>query len=84
MTIKQATQQMLWNIETKNTRDCNEKGIRSYDKQIANKLDLTPASYSRLRTGITNPKITTWYKIVKLHEQIIGIEKTENIINKIL
>lgn len=83
MTIKEATQQMLWNIERRNTRECNEKGVRSYDKQIAKQLELTPASYSRLRTGVTNPKITTWYKIVKLHEKKVGVGITQTIINQI-
>lgn len=83
MTIKEATQRMLWNIESKTTQEATQKGKRTYDKEIAKHLGLTPASYSRLRTGVTHPKIMTWYKIIKTHENLIGPVKTAEIIDSI-
>ena len=83
MTIKEATKTMLWNIETHHTRQMNEKGIRSKDKQIAEMLMITPASYSRLRTGVTEPKIMTWFKIVKLHRLLVGARETDIIMEEI-
>ena len=83
MTIKEATKEMLWNIERRNNRNQNEKGERGYDNQIAKMLSITPATYSRLRTGVTEPKIMTWFKITNLHKEMIGIGATENIINQI-
>lgn len=84
MTIKEATQQMLWNIESKTIQEATRIGKRTYDKEIAKHLEITPASYSRLRTGVTQPKITTWYKIIKLHEEKVGIGITQTIINQVL
>lgn len=84
MTIKEATMKMLQHIEIQNTINCNQEKVRSYDKQIANKLELTPASYSRLRTGVTEPKIMTWYKIIKLCRDMCGNAITDNIIIQIL
>lgn len=84
MTIKKATQQMLWNIESKTKEEATRIGKRTYDKEIAKHLEITPASYSRLRTGVTQPKITTWYKIIKTHENLIGPIKTAEIINQII
>lgn len=83
MTIKEATKEMLWNIERRHTRTCNENGKRSHDKDIAKMLSITPVTYSRLRNGLTAPRIMTWYKITELHKNIVGIGATENIIEQI-
>lgn len=74
---------MLWNIERRNNRNKLEEGKRGYDKQIAEKLNITKTSYSRLRTGVTEPKIMTWFKIVNLHKEMIGIGITDSIIEQI-
>lgn len=79
MTIKEATQKMLRRIYSK--RAMTE---RITDKIIANELGITPASYSRLSTGITEPKIMTWAKICKLHTQAYTQEETNSITNQIL
>ena len=83
MTIKEATKRMLWNIESKTTQEATQKGERTYNKEIAKHLGITPASYSRLRTGVTQPNIITWYKIIKTHENLIGPIKTAEIINQL-
>lgn len=83
MTIKEATKEMLWNIENKNTKKKNEEGKRGKDLDIARMLQITPASYSRLRNGLTEPKIMTWFKIVNLHIEMVGIGATENIISQV-
>lgn len=83
MTIKEATREMLWNIERRHTRTCNENGIRGYDRDIAEMLCITPVTYSRLRKGLTSPRILTWYKITELHKTLVGVGATENIINQI-
>ena len=83
MTIKEATKNMLWNIERRNQRTAAEKGKRAYNKDVADALGITRATYSRLRTGVTMPKITTWQKIIILHKTIVGEKYTETIINQI-
>lgn len=83
MNIKEATKEMLWNIERKNTTKKNEEGKRGKDLDIAKMLLITPASYSRLRNGKTEPKIMTWFKIVNLHIEMVGIGATENIMIQI-
>lgn len=54
------------------------------DKMLANELGITQASYSRLSTGVTEPKIMTWTKICKLHTQAYTQEETNAITNQIL
>lgn len=78
MTIKEVTQQMLYQIRGELNR--NKKVT---DKEIAEKLELTQASFSRLITAVTEPKIKTWVKICKLHKTLCGNVKNYEIIKNI-
>lgn len=82
MTIKEATKKMLWQIKVGSANKENKYTVWK-DKDIALKIDLTAPSYSRLATGVTTPKIITWWKIIQLHKKICGAEKTEEIINEL-
>lgn len=75
MTIKEATQEMLRQIEIANVKEKQEKGLRGYDKDIAKELNLTKASYSRLKTGVTKPQIMTWYRITNLYQNYYGVQR---------
>lgn len=77
-TIKDCTAQMLIDI-----RCAYNKEKRTSDKEIAKKLGITPASFSRLYTKLTMPKIMTWQKIIKLHTQCIGIQRNTELLKRI-
>lgn len=77
MTIKEATMTMLRNIEIYNTIQAGYKP--TYNKEIAKRLEITQATYSRLRTGVVTPRIATWFKICKLHTETNGENKTKEI-----
>ena len=76
MNVKEVTAKMLWNIRA----EMNEKE-RVTDKQLAQKLGITPASFSRLITGKTEPKIMTWYKIYLMHRTYKGLQKTTELLS---
>lgn len=56
---------------------------RTSDKEIAQLLEITPASFSRLYTKVTHPKITTWQKIINLHAKCMGKERNTELLNRI-
>lgn len=78
MTVKEATQKMLRRIYSQ--RAATEKIT---DKKLAEELNITPASYSRLSTGVTEPKIMTWAKICKLHTDTFNQIETNKIVNEV-
>lgn len=78
MTIKDCTSQMLTDI-----RRNYSKERRTTDKEIAKIIGITPASYSRLYTKVTMPKIMTWQKIVNLHAKTCGIERNYELLNRL-
>lgn len=82
MTTKEATQTMLRRIKFKYTQENNYEKVKK-DKEIAQELGLTPACYSRLVTGVTEPKIATWFKIIQLHKIMCGDKATMEIIEQI-
>lgn len=79
MTIKEATQKMLIDIRYAYNRE-----KRTSDKEIAKIIGITPATLSRLYTKVTMPKIMTWQRIINIHRNCMGLNRTEYIINQIL
>lgn len=80
MNTKEATIQMLTKIRV---HIINNENPRVKDKDIAKMLKLTPASFSRLITGVSEPKLQSWINITKLHAQYYGDEETNMIINNV-
>lgn len=78
MTIKEVTQQMLWDIRYQYNRE-----KRTSDKELARILEITPASFSRLITAVTEPKNETLKKIVKLHAITNGDKRNQELIQKL-
>lgn len=77
--IKHATSRMLRNIfgamQTGNKR--------IYDKDIAKLLEVSKTIYSNLLNEKTTPGIMLWYRIINLHREKVGIEKTNEIIENV-
>lgn len=80
MNTKEATTQMLTKIRV---HIINNGNPRVKDKEIAKMLKLTPASFSRLITGVSEPKLQSWINITKLHAKYYGDEETYTIIQNV-
>ena len=78
MTIKQATSRMLQDIRWQYNRE-----QKTTDKELAKMIGITPASFRRLSTGVTTPKIMTWQKINQLHEKTTSLERHMEIIGRL-
>ena len=81
MTLKEATSMMLKRICVK-YYEANQWHIVP-DKQIAKDLELTPAAFSRLKTGVTTPKAATWLKITEKFKLVCGELAAKTIIEQI-
>ena len=64
-------------------RSEKNRNHRITDKKIAEELGITPASFSRLITGVTEPKIMTWYKIYQEYVKYMGIQRANELMSKI-
>lgn len=76
--IKDCTSQMLIDIRYAYNRE-----KRTSDKELAKLIGVTPASFSRLYTKVTQPNIGTWMKIISIHAKCMGKERNSELLNKI-
>lgn len=84
MTIRQATRKMLQTIHNYYSDKAFENGLpRTRDKDIAEALEISPVTYSRLLTQTQNPDIITWAKICKKFKEVATNEEFNNLINEI-
>lgn len=81
MTLKEATSMMLKRICVSYYEDNGWNNVP--DKEIAKHLGLTAAAFSRLKTGVTAPKATTWLVITEAFKQRCGELAAKTIIEQI-
>lgn len=82
MKIREATKKMLWEIRTEKTKRDWENGHRTKDHEIANDLNITATTFSRLITGCQTPSIYVWARITKKYKEYFGKDMLNNIISK--
>ena len=57
---------------------------RVYDKEIAEKIGITPTALSRLTTKTTNPDINTFVKILAYGRNLLGAQRIHKLITNVL
>lgn len=82
MTIKQTTQELIRECRGAEMRNCNWKR-RIYDKEIADKIGITPTALSRISTGVTAPDIATFIKLIKYAYKMLGKNRTLEILENV-
>lgn len=76
--IRDCTSQMLIDIRYAYNRE-----KRTSDKELAQLLEITPASFSRLYNKVTRPSMKTWRKLSNLHAKCMGKERNTELINRV-
>ncbi len=83
MDIREVTATIIKEARGAEQRNANWER-RVYDREIAEKIGITPTALSRLATKTTNPDINTFVKILAYGRNLLGTQRIHELITNVL